>query len=72
MTEIGVETIAEGIETADQLQRLRDLGCDIGQGFYFSPALDREDLIERLNATGVFAPGRLKRATEWRVSCAFS
>ncbi|MEB3352161.1 MAG: EAL domain-containing protein [Cyanobacteriota bacterium] len=31
--ELGLEVIAEGIETAGQLQRLRELGCGYGQGF---------------------------------------
>ena len=30
---------AEGIETEDQLARLRELGCESGQGYYFSKAL---------------------------------
>lgn len=45
---IGLETIAEGIETEQQLEGLRNLGCDIGQGYYFSPALSREDLLGSL------------------------
>lgn len=48
--EIGLETIAEGIETERQLERLQELGCDIGQGYYFSPALSREDLLSRLQS----------------------
>ena len=28
---------AEGIEREEQLVRLRELGCRLGQGFYFSP-----------------------------------
>jgi EAL domain-containing protein (putative c-di-GMP-specific phosphodiesterase class I) len=28
--------VAEGIEMIAQLERLRTLGCDIGQGYYFS------------------------------------
>jgi diguanylate cyclase (GGDEF)-like protein len=32
--------VAEGIERPDQLHLLRKLGCDYGQGFYFSEALD--------------------------------
>jgi diguanylate cyclase (GGDEF)-like protein/PAS domain S-box-containing protein len=35
-----MEVVAEGIETAEQLAMLRELGCEYGQGFYFSNALD--------------------------------
>ncbi len=34
--------IAEGVETAEQVAHLRDLDCEIGQGHYFSPAVDEE------------------------------
>ncbi|MGH1349785.1 MAG: EAL domain-containing protein [Methyloligellaceae bacterium] len=34
---IGLEVVAEGIETQEQLQKLKDMDCDIGQGFLFSP-----------------------------------
>jgi EAL domain-containing protein (putative c-di-GMP-specific phosphodiesterase class I) len=44
--EIGVETIAEGVETAEQLQRLWELHCEIGQGHYFCAAMPRERLLE--------------------------
>jgi diguanylate cyclase (GGDEF)-like protein/PAS domain S-box-containing protein len=33
---LGLQVIAEGIEAVDQLQRLRMLGCEYGQGFLFS------------------------------------
>jgi EAL domain-containing protein (putative c-di-GMP-specific phosphodiesterase class I) len=33
---LGLETVAEGIETIAQVDRLRALGCDLAQGFYFS------------------------------------
>jgi EAL domain-containing protein (putative c-di-GMP-specific phosphodiesterase class I) len=32
---LGVDPVAEGIETAEQLDRLRALGCPFGQGFHF-------------------------------------
>ncbi len=32
---LGLTTVAEGIETVAHLDRLRTLGCDVGQGFYF-------------------------------------
>jgi EAL domain-containing protein (putative c-di-GMP-specific phosphodiesterase class I) len=35
-----MEVVAEGIETAEQLRMLRELGCEYGQGFYFSNAVD--------------------------------
>ncbi|MBI2395308.1 MAG: EAL domain-containing protein [Deltaproteobacteria bacterium] len=40
---LGLRTVAEGIETADQLEVLADLGCDAGQGFLLgrpSPAAE--------------------------------
>jgi diguanylate cyclase (GGDEF)-like protein/PAS domain S-box-containing protein len=40
---LGIVAIAEGIETVEQLERLRDLGCDYGQGFHFSAALDADE-----------------------------
>lgn len=36
---LGRQVIAEGVETAEQLQALRALGCEYAQGFYFSKAL---------------------------------
>ena len=38
-TALGLRTVAEGIETADQVIRLKQEGCDAGQGFYFSRPL---------------------------------
>ncbi|MGB3570518.1 MAG: EAL domain-containing protein, partial [Phormidesmis sp.] len=34
--QLGMDVIAEGIETAAQLQRLRELSCNYGQGYFFA------------------------------------
>jgi len=39
----GLKVVAEGIEDAATLDILRELGCDYGQGYYFSKPLSRED-----------------------------
>jgi len=41
---LGLETVAEGIEHAEQLERLRDLRCDKGQGFYLARPLERDGI----------------------------
>ena len=37
-----VPVVAEGVEEKDQLQALRSMGCDLVQGYYFSPPVDAE------------------------------
>jgi EAL domain-containing protein (putative c-di-GMP-specific phosphodiesterase class I) len=41
-TSLGMQTIAEGVETADQLAFLRLQGCHEVQGYYFSKPLSVE------------------------------
>ena len=36
-TRLGMDTVAEGIETEDQLQYISALGCNLAQGYLFSP-----------------------------------
>ena len=44
---MGIVTVAEGVETKDQLFRLMSLGCEVGQGYYFSRPL-RADAFDDL------------------------
>ncbi|NEO27254.1 MAG: EAL domain-containing protein, partial [Kamptonema sp. SIO4C4] len=41
-----LSTVAEGIETAEQLTKLQHLGCDYGQGYYFSKPLPAEQMSQ--------------------------
>jgi len=41
---LGLEVVAEGVETLATWNTLKELGCDIGQGFYFSKPLPPEKL----------------------------
>jgi len=54
---LDLELVAEGIERADQLSRLRALNCELGQGFYFSQPMD-PDAIAALLANSNGASGR--------------
>ena len=50
---IGAETVAEGVETIPIRDRVRDLGCDIGQGFLWSQQVEAEELPRVLRAIGI-------------------
>ncbi len=45
---LGMETISEGIETAEQLTELKNLGCQFGQGYLFAKPLDVQEIESRL------------------------
>jgi EAL domain-containing protein (putative c-di-GMP-specific phosphodiesterase class I) len=44
-----MEAIAEGVETADQAARLREIGCKVAQGYYFSEPLPPQAASELLS-----------------------
>ena len=45
---MGISAVAEGVETKAQAAVLKLLGCQVGQGFYFSPPLRAEEFDELL------------------------
>jgi diguanylate cyclase (GGDEF)-like protein/PAS domain S-box-containing protein len=52
--DLGKQVIAEGVETADQLRFVKEIGCFSAQGFFFSPPVD-----------GSTAKALLERAPNW-------
>jgi EAL domain-containing protein (putative c-di-GMP-specific phosphodiesterase class I) len=44
----GLDVVAEGVETEDQLNTLRALHCRLGQGFHFARPLEPDDEYFRL------------------------
>lgn len=64
---LSVPVIAEGVETEEQLQALREMGCDLVQGYYFSrpvPSMEYETfVVERrdLGEAGEYIYQRLSR-----------
>jgi diguanylate cyclase (GGDEF)-like protein/PAS domain S-box-containing protein len=47
---LGITTVAEGIETLEQLEMLAAMGCDNGQGYLFSKPVDASALEDFLDA----------------------
>ncbi len=61
--ELGMRVVAEGVETAEQLRFLREIGCDSVQGYYFSKPLEPRAYRQwretyRSNAAVELASGR--------------
>jgi diguanylate cyclase (GGDEF)-like protein len=44
----GLRTLAEGIEDREQFDRMRELGCELGQGYYFSRPVSAEEITPLL------------------------
>lgn len=59
---LGMEVVAEGVETAEQLALLRKLKCEYGQGYFFSRPVDAEKagalILGRTPAPAQFQPDR--------------
>ncbi len=43
--DLGLNVVAEGVETKEQLEYVKGIGCDVYQGYYFSKPMSYEDLV---------------------------
>jgi diguanylate cyclase (GGDEF)-like protein/PAS domain S-box-containing protein len=48
---LGLQTVAEGIEAGEQVSELINLGCEFGQGYYFSKPLSAQEIESVLGRT---------------------
>lgn len=53
---LGADAVAEGIETASELNALRRMGCTLGQGHFFGLPTDRDAVLPMLMAEGLPTP----------------
>jgi diguanylate cyclase (GGDEF)-like protein len=49
---LGIEIVAEGVETAEQVSLLQSLGCQYAQGYFFSKPLDQSGVAQTLLVLG--------------------
>ncbi len=48
---LSISTVAEGIETAEGAELLKSLGCDLGQGYYYSRPIPAEEFTDKFLRT---------------------
>lgn len=56
--DIGIRSLAEGVETEEQFLFLRNSGCDLIQGYYFGRPAPLEHALEELNSRSIFLEER--------------
>jgi len=49
---LGIGVVAEGVETKEQIEMLREFGCELIQGFYYSKPLPLEEVITYVRSIG--------------------
>lgn len=53
---LSLKTIAEVVETSAAAEALGKMGCDYGQGYFFSEPVDAEEALKRLQIKGIHIP----------------
>ncbi|MBS1129966.1 MAG: diguanylate cyclase/phosphodiesterase with sensor(s) [Proteobacteria bacterium] len=55
-SQLGLKTVAEGVETAEQRDLLQSFGCDLIQGYYYARPLPRDEFMAYLEQANVLSP----------------
>jgi len=73
---LGLEVVAEGINSSLDEETLRSFGCDIGQGYYYAKPMSYEQYLSWLNhlsngqipasLEGEYIPASLKETTFYK------
>ena len=58
---LGLEVTAEGVENEAIMERLREYGCDMVQGYHINVPMNADSFIQHMNES-VWAPGKIYRA----------
>ena len=53
---LGLQAVAEGVETTEQLGQLRKLQCDSAQGYLFSPPVPADEMLALLKSNNSLVP----------------
>ena len=53
---LGMQVVAEGVETANQMEFLIEQGCELAQGFFFSKPLPPVAIQELVGRSGTHNP----------------
>ncbi|MEY2475038.1 MAG: hypothetical protein QOG87_353 [Actinomycetota bacterium] len=59
--DLGIQVVAEGVETAEQAEQLRDLECDMMQGYWFHMPMGEPEVTELLVTRGRPHPSARKK-----------
>ena len=58
---LGLKTLAEGVETQEQMDFLKEIGCEKAQGYYYGKPQPLADTMKHMESTGIMAENREMR-----------